>query len=495
MRFELITKPQGEVLAAYSRSRARISFIMGPLGSGKTFESCQKVFKFMCEQKPNAQGLRKSRWYAIRNTYPDLMSTTVKDWIELFGELGKFKGGGIEPPSHKLRFKLKDKSVVVAELIFLALDRPMSIKKLRGAQVTGFWLNETKELDKAVIDMADFRHGRYPSAMDGGPSWHGMIGDTNAPDDDSWFYEMAEEEKPKDWVFFIQPGGLLREMKETISVDENGDNIVIEEWTGKWLENKEAENLSNLPEGYYTRGQEGKKDDWIAVNLANEYGTVMDGRPIYKDQWRDNIHCSDKVRLIPDLPIAIGLDFGLTPACVIGQQTPIGKINILDELVSEGMGINQFITNVVKPHLAIHYKGYEIDWIGDPAGNKRMDTDEQTVFKEMYDEFGIECEAANSNDPGIRWEAVRWYLEQMRDGKPAFQVHTKCKVLRKGFNGGYQLRRMQVVGQTRFSDKADKNKFSHPHDALQYLMMYYKGDYGETSEDFERPEDDDRWSR
>ena len=138
MNFELRTLYTDSVLSQYKASRARCSFIMGPLGSGKTYASCEKIFTLMCEQRPNLQGVRKSRWYAIRNTYPDLLSTTVKDWMELFGELGRYKGGGIEPPSHTLKFKLRDRTTVHAELIFLALDRPLSIKKLRGSQVTGF---------------------------------------------------------------------------------------------------------------------------------------------------------------------------------------------------------------------------------------------------------------------------------------------------------------------------------------------------------------------
>jgi hypothetical protein len=480
MKFELHTAAQGKVLQAYRDSRSRVSLIMGPLGSGKTFESCQKIFTFMCTQKPNSQGIRKSRWYAIRNTYPDLLSTTVKDWIELFGELGRYKGGGMEPPCHYLKFRLADKSIVQAELLFLALDRPQSIKKLRGAQVTGFWLNETKELDKAIIDMADFRHGRYPSAMEGGPSWHGMIGDTNAPDDDSWYYELAEEEKPEGWTFFKQPGGLLREL------DEKG------KWTGKWLVNENAENLCNLPEDYYKAGQEGKKHDWIAVNLANEYGSVMDGQPIYKNQWNETIHLSaNPIGLIPNHPIEIGLDFGLTPAAVIGQQDSFGQVRIIEELCATGMGIKQFVKGVLKPTLNKRYKKCDVTYVGDPAGNRRADTDEETVFKVLRD-LGIECEAANSNDPTIRWEAVRDFLESLRDGKPAFLLSPTCKLLRKGFNGGYRLRRLQVAGEARFTEKADKNKFSHPHDALQYLMMYYRGDYGDV-EEFERPPDEDTW--
>lgn len=483
MRFELHTAPQGDVLAQYLESKARVVFIKGPLGSGKTFASCEKVFGFMCNQKPNGRNIRKSRWYAIRNTYPDLLSTTVKDWIELFGDLGRYKGGGIEPPSHTLRFRLKDKSIVQTELIFLALDRPQSIKKLRGSQVTGFWLNETKELDKAIVDMADLRHGRYPSAMDGGPSWHGMIGDTNAPDDDSWYYELSEEDKPEGWEFYHQPGGVYRELV----TDEMGKSV----WTGKWLLNENAENLCNLPDRYYELGMQGKSDAWIAVNLANEYGTVIDGQPIYEEQWNDTIHVSESITVIEEHPIGIGLDFGLTPAAVIGQETPNGSIHILDEIVGTGMGIKQFVKTALRPLLNAKYKKCPWNFVGDPSGNRRADTDEETVFKVLAD-LGMPPEAANSNDPDIRWEAVRDILQQLRDGKPAFKLHKRCKIVRKGFNGGYRLKRVQVTGEARFHTKADKNKYSHPHDALQYLMMYFRGDTIPTV-GFVRSDDEADW--
>lgn len=437
----------------------------------------------MCEQRPNRQGIRKSRWIAIRNTFPDLQTTTIKDWRELFDELGRFKAGGISPPCHELRFRLPDRTQVHAELIFIALDRPMAIKKLRGLQVTGFWLNELKELDKAIIDMADFRHGRYPSPMDGGPSWHGMIGDTNSPDDDHWLYEMEKETKPDGWEFFTQPGGLTREYVET-----DGRRL----WTGRWLPNPDAENIRNLPSNYYTAGMEGKDQAWIAVNLANEYGAVHDGKAIYAEQWVEDLHVSDSIELIEDWPIIIGMDFGLTPAAIIGQETPRGALHILEEVVGTGMGIRQFSETCLLPILRNKYGTNKRRFIGDPAGNKRSDADELTVFKEL-DDLGIPAEEAYSNDPLVRWEAVRYFLTQLRDGKPALKVHRRCKMLIKGFNGGYKLRRIQLAGSTKYSEKADKNKYSHPHDGLQYLAMGVRGNTGDSNNDFERPEDT-RWS-
>jgi hypothetical protein len=312
--------------------------------------------------------------------------------------------------------------------------------------------------------------------MDGGPSWHGMIGDTNQVDNDHWLYTLAEETRPNDWAFFTQPGGVIKNAQ------------------GQWVVNARAENIENLPDDYYLAGLEGKEEEWVKVNLGNMYGSVTDGKPVYKEQWNDHAHINEDIKYIEDEPLAVGLDFGLTPAAVFGQMTPRGTVNILAELTSEGMGINQFYSLVIKPFVLANFTPKSrITWIGDPAGNKRAETDEQTVFKELQ-ELGITVEAANTNSPTMRIEAVRYYLQLMSGLKPAFQVHPRCNMLRKGFNGGYKFKRIQVVGEEKYMSVPDKNKFSHPHDALQYLMLFYKGDTV-YSKPFKRPKDTTRWGR
>ena len=473
MKFILKTKAQGATLEEYINDRSRVCIIIGPLGSGKTFASCERIFKSMCEQRPNRDGVRKSRWFAIRNTYSELFTTTIKDFLDLFESLGHFSKGGMQPPQLTLKFSLADKTKVHSELIFIALDRPQAIKKLRGAQLTGGWLNEVKEIPKEVLDMLDFRIGRYPSPMDGGPSWYGIIGDTNQCEDDHWLYELAEETKPEGWKFLKQPGGLVKNQA-----------------TKEWEENPQAENIQNLPPGYYIKGKEGKTDDWINVNLGNNYGTVEDGRPIFKEQYHDEIHINESLIYNPNEIIVIGLDFGLTPSAIITQPSIRGGVNFLDEIVSSDMGIQQFTEQLLLPKLTINFPdAKEIYFIGDPAGNRRADTNEETVFK-VLSTLGIDCEPANTNDVDVRLEAVRYYLESMRDGKPALQIHPKCKMTRKGFNGGYKFRRLQVVGEKRFTDIPMKNKFSHIHDAIQYVCMWYKGSVGINIEKKKKEVDD-----
>ena len=58
----------------------------------------------------------------------------------------------------------------------------------------------------------------------------------------------------------------------------------------------------------------------------------------------------------------------------------------------------------------------------------------------------------------------------MIDGAPGVMIDPSCTTLRQGFRSGYHYRRIQVAGDARYEDKPSKNKFSHVHDALQYLL-------------------------
>lgn len=456
MEIEYITKPQGKVLDQYMRSWGRVEAIMGPLGSGKTVQSCQKLFAAMCNQEPNKNNIRPSRWVAVRNTYPDLTSTTIKDWLELYRDLGRHVGGGLEPPTHHLDFDLEDGTSVEAQVIFLALDRADAVKKLRGIQCTGFWLNEMKELPKAVVDMADLRHGRYPSLAAGGVkcTWHGMIGDTNAPDEDHWYYELAEVVKPEGWTFHRQPGGVF----------PVGDTFEI---------NEDAENIHNLPEGYYAKGMAGKSNDWIKINLANEYGYVADGKPVYPE-YVDSVHCLKEEYIPnPDLPILLGADFGRTPACAMVQYIPgIGRYIGFDEFIADDMSATTFAPEL-KLYLDKHYPGFKFArGGGDPSGDYGNQSTDDTPFR-ILRAAGINCiYPTHTNDPLIRRSSIINPMKRLcMDGKPAFMVSPKCKMWRKGLMGGFCYKRIQVVGDERFNDKPDKNKYSHICEAGEYALQ------------------------
>jgi hypothetical protein len=454
---EYFEKPQGPVLQEFSDCRERNSFIMGPLGSGKTVQTILKIFDIMCEQAPipakdhKNHNVRPTRWIAARNTYSELFSTTIKDWLEIHGDLGVFKQGSKEPPTHRLDFDLEDGTRVMAEIIFIAFDRPDHVKKARGIQATGIWLNEAKEIPKSVVDMLDLRHGRYPSKKEGiTPTWHGMVGDTNAPDDDHWYYKLAEEQKPEDWRFYRQPGGVYKDGED-------------------WLINDKAENVNNLPKGYYQRGMQGKTNDWISVNLANEYGFVTDGKPVHP-WYTDSVHCVD-LPFTPnkDQPIVLGFDFGRTPACAFMQRTSIGRWVIFDEFLSFDMGAIEFAP-ALKRYIDENYQGYKFKGWGDPSGSNKNQANSDTPFK-IIRAVGIPCSPTQSNDPLKRRAALESPMKELcMDGKPRLTVLPKAKMLRKGLQGGFCYRRLNVSGE-KYTEEPDKNEYSHVVEACEYGLQ------------------------
>lgn len=450
-QIEFAYAPQGPTLEQYILSTEQRTFICGPLGSSKTNASCWKTFRIMMGQAPDANGVRKTRIAAVRNTYPDLFGTTIKDWLEMFEGLGRFVKGGLEPPTHYVNFALDDGTTVEAELIFLALDRIEHVKKLRGLQLTAAWVNETKEIPFAIVQMLDLRVGRYPQGIPA--TWYGIYGDTNAPDTDHWYYRLAEEQRPEGWVFLKQPGGLVRDDKDSA-----------------WRENPLAENIQNLPKGYYLKGAQGKHEAWILVNLANEYGYVQDGKPVYPD-YRDSTHCRE-FELVKEHGLHIGMDFGLTPAAIFAGRTPAGQWRWRRELVTEDTGIIRF-AGEMKRFLNLHFPGWPIASItGDPAGDQRQagDSEERTVFQLLAAE-DIAAMPAPTNDFALRTEAVSAPLRRMIDGEPGFLIHPDCKITRKGMQGGYMFKRVKVAGDERYRDQPDKNRFSHPCEAGQYVML------------------------
>lgn len=438
--------PAGPVVDRFHLSDASIRVLMGPLGSGKTTACCFEVLVKAMQQKPNKAGVRRTRWLVVRNTYPELISTTINSWNQWFGRgLGEFKYA--PPITHKWRFDVGDGTRVESDVIFMALDGPDADAKIRGLEITGAWLNECREIAKPIWDMLDGRIGRFPPKNQGGPTWTGIIADTNMPDDDHFLYKFAEVDTPETWQFFKQPGG----------VKKAGD---------KWALNPNAENLKNLPEGYYNRQVHGKNNDWVRVYLAAEYGYVSDGRAVFPE-YSDTDHSVD-LEPIEGLPIHVGADWGLTPAAVIMQQTPTGQILVLDEVVSTDVGAARF-AQTLKRFIATKYAGFTISTLtGDPAGEKRAQTDEMTVFQIMHAE-GLKFKPAPlpSNDQVLRREAVARPLTRFIDGKPGLMVDRKCQVLRAGLSGKYCYKRMKVHGE-RYHDTPDKNEYSHVVEALEY---------------------------
>ena len=112
------------------------------------------------------------------------------------------------------------------------------------------------------------RLGRYPRKIHskGGPTWHGLILDTNPCDSDHWFYTLFETDLPANHAIFHQPSGI----------------------------SDEGENIDNLPKDYYANMQAGKDAEWINVYVHGKYGFIMDGKPVWP-QYKDDVHSTNEI--------------------------------------------------------------------------------------------------------------------------------------------------------------------------------------------------------
>lgn len=442
-------RPNGPLLEAFFASDDFVRLLVGPFGSGKTTACTHELFRRVLTQEPH-EGVRRSRWVAIRSTFRLLSSTTIPSWRQWYGDrFGTFSWS--EPFEHRLRFPLPDGTRVEADVVFLALDGPDAEEKLRGLEITGAWVNEARELGKPVFDFLLGRVGRYPSRRDGGPSWSGVIGDTNSYADDHWLYRIGEEKRPEGWRVFRQPGGVIRT-------------------AGGWVPNPEAENLSHLPKGYYERQlSAGQGDDWIRVYLSNEVAFHSDGRPVFPE-FHDPVHTAPApFPPAKGLPLVLGVDCGLTPAAVAGQLTARGQWRVCAELVSDDMGLTKFAEQLAAM-LDGWFPGHDVSavWV-DPAASARSQNDERTALSVLRAGLDVPVMAAPTNALAARLEAARRPLTRLVDGSPGFVLSPACKRLRKALAGGYAYRRIKVSGE-RYEDKPEKNEHSHVADALQYML-------------------------
>tara|TARA_R110002012_G_scaffold153730_1_gene313911 strand:+ start:1292 stop:2812 length:1521 start_codon:yes stop_codon:yes gene_type:complete len=457
----------------FLQDKSFVRGIMGPVGSGKSYACAAEIMLKAVSQVPSPRdGIKYSRFVVVRNSYPELRTTTIKTWQELFPEniWGPFRWS--PPLTHHIKLPSRDNAPGIdCEVIFLALDQPKDVRKLLSMELTGAWVNEARELPKAVIDGLTHRVGRYPTLSDGGASpWRGIIMDTNPMDDDHWWYRLAEKEKmvgKYKWKFFRQPGAVEEYTSADLPENPEANGFVFSANTW-WLTNPSAENRNNLPAGYYEQTLLGKNTDWIRCYAQGLYTYVQEGKPVM-NEYDDSIMSEDHLEADISVPIQVGIDFGLTPAAIFGQKLTNGRWVILHELVTFDMGLERF-GNMLKSTLATKFPKFEVLVWGDPAGMARDQIYEVTSFDHLKS-IGLLARPTASNDFRVRREAGAMPMNRLIEGKPGILIDKTCQRLRKALAGGYHFKRVQISGGERYRDTPNKNDHSHVGDAYMYLVL------------------------
>lgn len=471
-------------LDAFHKSDAFYRGILGPVGSGKSSGMCAEIMRRACTQHPNDRGKRRTKFAIIRNTYSQLKDTTMVTWCNWFPE-SEF--GRIHQTDYEHNIRKGDTEI---DILFRALDRPDHVANLLSLELTGAWINEAREIPHSIVMAVGDRVGRFPSAKEG-CTWNGVMMDTNPPDSDHWWPVLADRDtstpygkelmssvlqseemmretgllRPGQQVmdFFRQPGGLIE-----VGLDKDGQPI--------FKPNPHAENLENLKPGYYITAMAGKSVQHIRVYYCAQYGFSFDGKPIIPE-YRDQTHCAkEPLEPVKGIPIQWGNDWGLTPACTFFQRMPSGRLVVLDELVTEDMGVERF-ANLWVSEVNKRFPGHRLaNGTGDPAGEQRSQTDELTPFQIFNGvleraRMPVRCYPAVTNDFTIRREAIAHPLTRIIDGHPGLLISPRCARLRKALAGGYCYKRMKVSGDDRYHDKPDKNMHSHVAESLGYGLM------------------------
>ena len=490
-REPIVFEPDGKILSAFLMSDGDFDIIQGPIGSGKTDTAVMRLFRHASQQPKQRDGTRRSRFAIVRSTFPELKTTTIPSFTELFPEGSEAQGGFGEmswsPPfTYHMRY-----GDIEAEFIFLALDKDDDVKKLRSLQLTGIYFNELQYINLLLVAEGLSRCGRYPSRKNGGCTWTGGIADMNAPESLHWAPimfgkaptpdhftpdDVQRHKRPPGWNLFIQPPALLvmdDEMRAHGMVSLNpGDEV-------EYCINPGAENLRWLRGDYYAKKIYGVSRQWIDANCRNIAASIMRGKavhPLFRSENERNSHvASAPLKFQPDLDLYVGLDFGLTPAAVF-MQTVRGRVFILAELYAEDVGAVTFAP-FVKSEILKRFPGLDpsrVKFFGDPGGDIRGQAEEKTAF-DIFRQNGMPVTRAPGANrfigPGGRREVVDNLLTRQVDGYQAFLVSPDCRMLVQGLGGGYQFKTTNTSAGKFTSSDIVKNAYSHPCEALGYGLL------------------------
>lgn len=488
----------GPVMDRIIASRAFITGAMGPVGSGKTIGFGIKIQHHAAKQKGTlnqaGQLMRKSRYVLIRDTYPNLDRNTIPSWNKVVPRAaGRFVASSprvhqfamvLKRDGHLLDPQAKAVDIAQVEVEFRAIGDQTVEDALRGLEATAALVNEADRTHPDILTFLAGRVGRYndmdPELCVDPQIWL----DLNGSDDENWTHKVLVEKS--------LPDDVLKAIREV-----SGDRELIEyfeqppailegpEIPGGWMVNPQAENLPNLPKGYYERQYAFAKmrgnQTYIDRMLRSKFTPPRSGRSVFPEYIEDQ-H-SGEFEAVPGFPLLVFADQGLLGAVLIAQLVK-GQLRILeeiacvfetedDEIEVVQMG-GEALGQQVAELLSTRYSGFKIgDAVCDPAGAAG---EEAVNFKSWRQEFqkGLGHRVRKARVPrnaiAPRLEAVRRRLNRTIGPVRALLIHKRCKMVRRAFRTKYYYQRVgKGSGDGYYSTEPKKVQgYADLMDALQY---------------------------
>ncbi|MBV1706300.1 MAG: hypothetical protein KGQ37_03745 [Hyphomicrobiales bacterium] len=456
-------KPPGPVAAAFIRDdTSAVPAIMGPVGSGKTNAAIFKILRHVALMPKLRNGRIVAKGTAVRTDYRTLYKTTLSTWHQWFPKdyaKGNFVGGADRPAVHELVFTTPRGQIIDLTMEFQALGDKRIEDVMRGWEGSFGWLNEIDLLAQSALEFLQQRVPRFPrqaDVADGATLRPLVIADLNPPGDpDHWIVKDFIDTPKAGYKLYQQPSGLA----------------------------PDAENVANLPSGYYQRLAETMEPWNVQRFVYGKVGYDRSGLPVYPEfDERLNI-AKTPLKPIPGQSIFIGMDAALHPAAVIGQRGPDLQLRIYEELYFDRVGPTRF-GEMLAAALQERYRDSPVGYVFyDPSADYGADKEggEQSWIDIVRKALGVPCLPAPSNEIALRVEAVRNLIVMpLTADKRALVVDpARCPMLIKGFMSHYRYK-LNPDGNlvNAGTPRPEKNAHANVHDAAQYLCLGLLGRAG-----------------
>lgn len=426
---------------------SKVRLIIGPYGSGKTTGCIMELMRRAMMEYPDANNVRRTRFVVVRNTAQQLRQTILEDIRKWLQPAMTYR---VTDSTVQFRFSHPTQGRIESDWMLIPLDKPEDQQRLLSLNITGGWVSEFREVPIRIVEALLGRCGRYVPIGVKGNAWHGVIGESNPPDEDSEWYNKLEIDRPPTWKLFKQPGGM-----------------------DPAAENKEP---GRLPPGYYEDLIASNNADWVDVHVHAKYGKSLSGQAVFRASFKPDFHITyNSLKPIPSLPLMIGQDFGRTPASLVSQVDNRGRLLIFNEATSVDMGIEQFATSTLRPLMFNNFTGLASFMVADPTGKDKGQVSEESPFDALR-RLGFKVYGAPTNDLEPRLRAVEQLFLRQVDGGPMLLIDgANCPQLVQALKFHYRYKRKQNM------ELEDKPEKTHPWsdlvDCLQYLALSTNANY------------------
>lgn len=466
----------GPISDAFLLSRAFVKVIIGPVGSAKTMTALRALMNVAMAQhgKRDARGVlwRRARVGVIRETYPNIEKNTLPSWFRVMPESeGKFTWKA--PFTHRLQLILEEDEqgraidVCDFEIEFRAIGDRSVEEASRGWEINAVMIDEA---DLQPPDLLAFLSGRVGRFSELDPSLvvdPQIILSLNAPYMDNWIYGLAIERN-------------LGEMLDPEVLEALGERPLLEVFIQPGGREPDAENLHNLPKGYYAiqAALNKHRPDYVARMIDNKFVPMQHGQPV-NPQFDYRAHVRpiewDRRR-----PLIVGVDQGLQAAAVASQRTIMGGFRTLREAVmfrEDGRTLAKIgptaAGQMVRTMISDNFPELEPDMlrvVADPAAwtaSDRADHEMDWILA-FQKGLGHQVRKAKTNKASLRNEAI-WRAMGERDG---YAVDPACKHLIRGHLGGYHYDKGErSEGEVRGHLSIADTQHTHVCDAEQYAAL------------------------